>query len=179
MAMQTFLEVAEYPGRPQEFCLRKILLRYPVTHEYRRNVGTFMGVKIDIVDARSASDRAIRALDNAPWLVPRADSVPPDHMSAATLFAGLHRYNQIYKGIFPYENIQAIRDCPDERTHLLIQHGNADEHVAVRTTMHTVKLLEAKWPKMKVDLQIQPGKAHAWEYSETLSPEVRAQLEDC
>lgn len=169
MALNTWLEQDKLSAKPAEFCWRQILLRYPITIEYRRTIEDFMGVQMDLMDAEKESDRMWRALYGMPWIPPRAESIPPHSMIGAPYLAGHGRFHEAFKGPFPFEIIQHTNECPDVRTEFIIRHGTADQHVNVEDSKQTVNLLREKWPDLKVTLILQPGKRHGWDYFEPLS----------
>jgi hypothetical protein len=177
MAIETFLEIGHDQLKPTDLRVRKVLLRSPITHEYSRVLGDFMGRSLSREKALADSDRVLRTIDQAPWLIPRAGSTPPFWMYGAPIFAGLDRFNLLYKGRFPYDNIEDAHICPDERTHFLFKHGDADQHVKLEDSKRTVDLLQTKWPLLTVHLEIQLGKPHAWDYSQPLSEQLKYELD--
>jgi hypothetical protein len=154
------------PGsRPQDFRIRAVILRYGVSKEYRRDFGEFMGTPIDPVRAMDISDRTITALQSSPWTIPRTSETPPRYMFAVVI-AMSKRLNELWKGNFPYDDIQQSKVCPDPRARILFIHGDADKHVSHQESIAMAEMLRSKWPDLDVQVDIVSGEAHAWDYTE-------------
>jgi hypothetical protein len=173
MAIETWLEHEMHPYKPEQFCIRRIFVRDPMTHVYESNAQEFMGAPIDLAKALSDSDKMIGAFRSSPWTRPRGGTSPPYWMYCSVLLSKLRRWGEFFNGLCPYDNIKATKRCPDERTEWLVTHGDADMHVKVEDTIRMVELLKAQWPNMKVKLDIRCGKGHCSDYAEPLSEEQR------
>lgn len=176
MGIKTWLEHSEQPHKPEQFCIRKLSLRYPMTREYNSKATHFMNTAIDRTKALMVVEQALEVLKSAPWMRRKGGSTPPRNM-LATYFAVVGMWGLLYNGTCPYDDIKASERCPDPRTKIYISHGDADQHVDVNDTIQFVELMrEKKWAN-EITMEIWPEKAHAGDYNDSLSEKHRNFLE--
>lgn len=168
MAIKTWTEHHQHEHKPQEFCFRKMALRYPITGDYKSEEDKFMGLDLDRKEVLSDLDKVLAATRSTRWLYPRASTDPPSYMKLARLLRELGLWGSFYNGVSPYDTIKALKECPDERTEWYTVHGSEDRHVNMNDTIRFLDFLTTKWP-IKSQLEIQPGKAHAGDYTDPLS----------
>lgn len=175
MAIDFWIATPPRDCKNGNLCIRKVVLRGPVTKEYCREPGLYVGVSISQERANTDSRQVLEVLEWMPFRIPRSGSTPPFMMYAGPVFSIAHQFSRLWKGKFAFQKVDEMSACPDNQTQFFIRHGDRDKHVSPQDSIDFVEVLR-KWP-VHVDFQLQQGKEHAWDSDEPLSDEMAAFLD--
>lgn len=95
MALKFWLAALTQDYKIDGLCVRKVVLRCPVTKEYRRKPGLYVGEHISQERADADSERVLDMLADMPWKIPRWDSKTPDMTYTAPVFSIAHRFHSL------------------------------------------------------------------------------------
>jgi hypothetical protein len=178
MAVSLWRRMEMSSEKPAGFLIRRVLLRCALLGLYRRLEGPYMGFPISKERATADSNAILQHRQQMAFLIPRTGTFPAEAMYPCNALSVAGLWNALRGGITMFDRLQESELSPDLRTSFLLLHGTFDEHVPYQSSLDLQRLFEEKkgWPN--VEVRLQEGKSHAWDYAEPLTPLIKDFLDD-
>lgn len=173
LAIALYIETGRQLSKPPDLRIRGIVLRCPLSEEYKREAGPYCGTFIPYERAKHACEEISETMKKMPWIVRRASTNPPRGMFVAYAASVSGCWKEYWKADTAPEMIQKAPQCPDPQTAVRIMHGTGDHHVPHDSSVRLAGIFERNWPSVKVELILEPGEGHAWDRSKPLEPDYR------
>lgn len=158
---------------------RTVILRCPLSDLYARKTSLeakYCGISISVEKAQKDCVAILQSRNSMMLVKPRSGSQPPDAMYAAFASSVSHHWGDMWNEQSVFQMIESAPNNSDVDTFFYITHGTLDQHVPHETSQKLSTLLQEKFPKVKVNLTLQPDKPHAWDYKEPLKDDYEAML---
>jgi hypothetical protein len=171
-----FRELALHPARPSNLRIRTLRLLSPLTMQYCRGPGSYMGVPVPQEKANTDSKKLLHLRKSSRLMPIRAGSNPPDgmypsHATAVSQAKGA-TWADFWATSSVFELVKLDGISPNERILVSLNHGMEDVHVPYHDSLDLKQMLQDKFPDVVVECRLREGQGHAEHYEEQRSEHI-------